>query len=116
MAYTDLEKRRANRRAYYERNKGQMIARVGKNKRRVAVWLEAYKRTLSCTACGLSFRDRPECADFHHRDPAKKDFSVSSWRGSSCTIDDVAAEIEKCDALCANCHRTLHAKSKRGLV
>lgn len=43
---------------------------------------------------------------FHHRDPSKKEFSISSpnfhkW-------EDVIKELEKCDLLCSNCHAEEH--------
>ena len=52
-----------------------------------------------CERCGYS--KSIAAMDFHHRDPAKKDFSVGqavrSW-------EVVLREIKKCDLLCANCH------------
>jgi hypothetical protein len=62
----------------------------------------------SCSRCGYS-----KCAgalDFHHlRD---KKFVVS--RSSSCiSWDKLKDELDKCELLCANCHREEHFK--RGL-
>lgn len=56
-----------------------------------------------CIACGYS-----RCAaamEFHHRDPTCKRFNLADhllrrW-------DEVLAEAQKCDLLCANCHREL---------
>ena len=44
--------------------------------------------------------------DFHHRDPAKKDFGIASCRGRS--FESLKSELEKCDLLCSNCHRIRH--------
>ena len=41
--------------------------------------------------------------DFDHRDPAEKSFDLA--RGKYGRLDAVIAEIEKCDVVCANCHR-----------
>jgi hypothetical protein len=63
----------------------------------------------SCESCGYS-----KCIasfDFHHRDSSKKEFSVSRRRGFS---DEVKAELDKCDLLCANCHREIHFNLKNG--
>lgn len=57
-----------------------------------------------CETCGYSAA--PAALDFHHRDPRTKDFSISSFQGS---WDRLLAESQKCDLLCANCHRIRHA-------
>lgn len=57
-----------------------------------------------CYICGYS-----KCLaalDFHHRDPTKKDFAIAAKMTS---FEQVRAELDKCDLLCANCHRELHS-------
>jgi hypothetical protein len=56
-----------------------------------------------CLKCEQSFP--PVCMDFHHRDRASKHTIVATlvWRGVSLAM--IQAEIDKCDLLCANCHR-----------
>ena len=57
-------------------------------------------------SCGYS-----RCVDvleFHHRDAAQKDFSISR-RGYTRSWTAVKLEIDKCILLCANCHREIHA-------
>jgi hypothetical protein len=61
-----------------------------------------------CQRCG--YAECPEALDFHHRDAARKDFGISS-RGYTRSWDRVRAELDKCDLLCANCHREIHASS-----
>lgn len=46
--------------------------------------------------------------DLHHRDPSTKEFAVSNQIGNR-SLDELLAEARKCDLLCANCHRALHA-------
>lgn len=58
-----------------------------------------------CADCGL--RDIPAIYDFHHRDPAQKLFRIGS--GSCRGLEKQKAEADKCDLLCANCHRRRHA-------
>jgi hypothetical protein len=67
-------------------------------------WWEKTKGSLACGSCGL---DDWRCLDFHHRDPSTKLFNVGSisTRYSKKAILD---EMEKCDVLCANCHRIHH--------
>jgi hypothetical protein len=63
-----------------------------------------------CAKCG--FAVHPKALDFHHRDPATKLFGIGKFvNGRSCNAENkqiVREEIEKCDVLCANCHRILH--------
>lgn len=61
---------------------------------------------IACLSCGET---DPDCLDFHHRDPGSKAMTVSqAMRGPS--FARLKAEIEKCDVICANCHRKQHAK------
>ncbi len=57
-----------------------------------------------CEACG--YGASAAALEFHHRDPATKEFGVGSFNGSRARL---LAEVEKCDLLCANCHRLRHA-------
>lgn len=57
-----------------------------------------------CSECGYD-----KCIDaleFHHRDPAQKDFRISAAVKSKARL---LAEVAKCALLCANCHREVHA-------
>ena len=56
-----------------------------------------------CDDCGRIY---PSCAmDFHHRDASTKDRKVARGLRLLYSLPRVVAEIEKCDVLCANCHR-----------
>jgi len=68
-----------------------------------------------CSGCSYS---GPAAAfDFHHRDATSKQFGLGTFYGP---WNDLLAEAEKCDMLCANCHRIRHAAedvtSKGGAV
>lgn len=41
--------------------------------------------------------------DFDHRDPSTKSFAIGGSQTRAETV--LRAEIEKCDVVCANCHR-----------
>lgn len=62
-----------------------------------------YKKTLQCEKCGEA---RYYLLDFHHRNPVEKDYAISDHARSP--LDEIKKEIEKCDVLCANCHREWH--------
>ena len=72
-------------------------------------WLDSVGKGV-CMKCG--FDEHPRALDFHHRDPEEKVFCIGKFiNGRQCNEENkkiVAEEIEKCDTLCANCHRIEH--------
>jgi hypothetical protein len=64
--------------------------------------------------CGES---NPVCLDLDHRDPDTKTRNPSFYyngglRWYRMSYDDLYAELEKCDVVCANCHRKRTAKRR----
>lgn len=59
-----------------------------------------------CCKCLGTFH--PACFDFHHRDPLVKDARVSQLLAGS--WEKAKVEIDKCDLVCANCHRLIHIR------
>lgn len=58
-------------------------------------------KNVPCMDCGNNF---PPCAmDFDHREPENKLFNISE--AQSMNRDVLIQEIDKCDIICANCHR-----------
>jgi hypothetical protein len=57
-----------------------------------------------CLDCG--YAGAPAVFEFHHRDPATKSFTLGEFSGA---LEPLLREVEKCDLLCANCHRIRHA-------
>jgi len=58
-----------------------------------------------CVRCG--YNKCIQALDFHHRDPSTKKFRIS---GSHCrSSKSIMEEALKCDLLCSNCHREVHA-------
>lgn len=95
---------------WYDANKSTQAERVLRRKKELRLWFDALKAELSCERCG---ENHPACLDFHHRDPTTKDSSLADvifrkgWGKAR-----ILAEVEKCDVLCANCHRKEHFASK----
>lgn len=78
---------------------------VKKGKDKIQAYMES-RGGAQCSRCGY---DRYVGAlDFHHRDPAQKDPTWS--RGWS--LDKLKKELDKCDIVCANCHREIHAEMR----
>jgi len=58
-----------------------------------------------CQRCLQSF---PACVyDFHHKDPSTKSFTIGQQIVNK-SFEEILAEAQKCDLLCANCHRLNH--------
>lgn len=70
-------------------------------------FISLIKMALGCEICGMR---KPECLDFHHINPEEKLATISAMSGAAVAKPLVLAEINKCRCLCANCHRTEHAK------
>lgn len=66
--------------------------------------VHGYKRLHPCRDCGETDID---LLTFHHRDPALKERTISDG-GNFDSLDDLYAEIAKCDVLCKECHRAEH--------
>lgn len=47
--------------------------------------------------------------DFHHRNPLEKDFNPSAGNLANMSWESVKIELDKCDLLCALCHRKEHS-------
>ncbi len=87
---------------YYRRNREREHARV---RVRQIGQLELLRdlRRVPCRDCGLRFE--PHQMDFDHRDPATKSFNVTTGRAMLMATAKLLAEVDKCDIVCANCHR-----------
>ena len=93
------------RRTYKDRRE-YLIKAVYARRKKVRAMAVAHKGG-RCEKCGY---DRCiDALEFHHMDPSRKDFSISS-KGYTRSWEKVKEELDKCMILCANCHRELHAK------
>lgn len=57
-----------------------------------------------CKRCNQ--QQHPAVFEFHHRNPDEKDRDPSKLLGLS--WEKIVQELDKCDLLCANCHRLTH--------
>ena len=83
--------------------KGRIALAVVENRRRTKEKAVFYKGG-KCQQC--EYDKCIAALEFHHRDPAAKEFRLSS--GKTRNWDKVQKELDKCDLLCANCHREVH--------
>jgi hypothetical protein len=97
---------------WYENNKERQLEYVNNNRRRYRdlgreyVW--TYLSTHPCIRCGQS---NPHALEFHHA-RGNKEAEVSRLIGLGSSLDRLIAEIEKCDVLCASCHRIITAEEQ----
>lgn len=62
-----------------------------------------------CIHCGIKHDGKnTPIFDFHHRDASTKLFEVCNREIKSRNLESLYAEADKCDVLCANCHRLHH--------
>jgi len=111
--------RAAYKQEHYAANRQRYIDRAAASKRELRLvrtrYLLKYFEEHPCTDCGES---DPVVLEFDHLDPEKKLFDVAqalpyrNWQS-------ILGEIEKCEVVCANCHRrrtTSRAGSLRALL
>jgi hypothetical protein len=73
------------------------------------VWVTERKRARGgCSRCD---EQRPVCLDFHHV-RGEKEETVSRLVADGRSRETIRQEMAKCDLLCANCHREIHAQSR----
>ena len=104
VALTTSEKvyRRRKCRNCYRTTKQVLIRRYYK-------WLSEYKKQRGCSKCKVT---DPRILDFHHKNDKNKLFTVGGFR-RSVGFARIKKEVDKCDVVCANCHRIMHDKIRR---
>lgn len=110
MPYKDPAKQLAAKATHYQEHKDIYRNRLRARRLDLAQWIAGIKRTLKCSSCP---EDNPVCLDFHHRDRASKFMGVSVMVKAGYSKPRILAEIAKCDVVCSNCHRKLHAKATK---
>ena len=101
MPYKNEEKQKASQKKYYLENKAKYVEERKIRRRRNKEYVESLKT--QCSSCGL---DDKMCLDFHHLDSKFK--NVSQLVNDATTLEKIKCEIDKCDVLCANCHKKHH--------
>jgi hypothetical protein len=105
MPYKDPEKQKQAQAKYYRENHAKIRAQANKyseiRKSKAVRWVNQYKVDHpTCTDCQLDYP--PHILDFDHlRD---KIAGVAQLQRNG-NIAAIKAEIEKCEIVCANCHR-----------
>lgn len=86
-------------------------ARRVTEKKQKFIW--ALKAASGCMICGES---DPIVLEFHHRKPEDKHKKLKNRLAlKSLSYAELAKEAEKCDVLCANCHRRLTHQERHSI-
>ncbi|OLZ42355.1 hypothetical protein A6E15_15885 [Natrinema saccharevitans] len=90
---------------WHYRNVDWNTERSLRRRSRLRSWLDDIKQERGCSRCGA---DSVACLDFHHVETATKEMAVGKMVTYGYGKDRLREEFEKCEILCANCHRKLH--------
>lgn len=110
MAYKDPEDQKKYRKAWHAKNyKGARAkehrANVKLRRAEARRFVSEFKADVGCARCA---EKDPACLDFHHAH-GEKEKEVSKGVEYGWSKEKILAEIQKCEVLCANCHRKHHA-------
>jgi hypothetical protein len=100
-----------NSRAHYRDNTDYYRKRNRKRAREIMAFIRQFKEDRpTCADCGL---DHPWWRlDFDHLDGSEKTACISQSGSRGWSIERVLEEMEKCEVVCANCHRDrTHARN-----
>jgi hypothetical protein len=100
MPYKDVEKSREAIRRHYHKNKAYYLEKNNRRRQELRDYVNQIKSTTPCTDCGTSY---PYFVmDFDHLGDKTDMISKLVKLGGSKKLRD---EIQKCEVVCANCHR-----------
>jgi len=93
-------------RKHYKANKSYYLDKAAQQKQDAKKYWHEFKSKLKCNRCG--YNKHWAALDFHHTDGDKKDFGISFAVANGWGRQRILDEIDKCEVLCANCHRIEH--------
>ncbi len=103
MPYRDIQKRRECHKRYYLRNKDLYREKNIRRSKELIDFVISLKQK-PCMDCGVQYPYY--VMDFDHREKSTKVDSISRMMPvRSFSKKKILAEMEKCDLVCANCHR-----------
>lgn len=80
----------------------KQVVRQRDRRNKIRKYLQELKEITPCIDCGINYPYY--VMDFDHRPEDGKDFNIASFSKHH-TFEDVRKEVNKCDIVCANCHR-----------
>ena len=104
--YLIFKEYRNQRKEYYNKKANESTA---KRRLRHREYVFNYLLSHPCVDC---FESDPIVLEFHHINPEKKSFTIGNAIQSPRSIETIQKEIDKCEVLCANCHKRRTAKEQ----
>jgi hypothetical protein len=112
--WNDLNKEKKNEylREWRDKNKEKVISHGVRAKQfRVKKYMD-FMEGKSCEKCG---EKRTYCLEWHHINPSEKEEYIPVLvRKHEKDHEKIKKELEKCQVLCANCHREVHYLMRNG--
>lgn len=115
MPYKDREEGLRKKREAYRRKmadpeyRERVDARQRESRRRRAARNRALVAEFKGAGCAVCGESDARCVGPHHRDPGTKSFNISLGMSRGISEKAMRAELAKCDVLCANHHKAVHA-------
>jgi hypothetical protein len=99
--------------AWYRANKDRRRAKVQADRLAHVAWLDSLKEGKPCADCGRTYP--PYVMEWDHLPGAMKTLVLADTRRAAHSKKRILAELEKCELVCANCHRerTFGKRAKR---
>lgn len=100
MAYKDPRAQKAASQRHYKLNKQKYLERNKRYREEIRRYMRDIKEAKPCLDCGKKYPYY--VMDFDHLENKK---NLISFLASTGRIGALKAEVEKCEVVCANCHR-----------
>lgn len=88
---------------WHQRNKERRRQAIRLRRSTKRQYVHDLKEGKSCLDCGIEYP--PYVYDFDHLPQFEKSFPLSSTGMRDKTMEEIIAEVAKCELICANCHR-----------
>lgn len=99
--------------AWYRANKERRRAKVRTDREAHVAWLDSLKEGKPCADCGQAYPTY--VMEWDHLPGVEKTLVIADTRKAAHSRKRILAELEKCELVCANCHRerTFGKRAKR---
>jgi hypothetical protein len=89
--------------AWYRANKAKRQAKVRADRQAHVRWMDSLKEGKRCADCGRIYP--PYVMEWDHLPGFEKTLVLADTRRAAHARKRILAELEKCELVCANCHR-----------
>ena len=106
-----IDCKRSYDRTYWAKTKAIRVVNKKENSRAIRQRNSDYVMdVLFNSECADCKEDDYLVLEFDHRDPDEKEANIADLVGGCASLERLQKEIDKCDVVCANCHRRRTAR------